>query len=101
MSQVETIFPSKKVKAFALIVATSALFVFGAGSTDNLALRALWGAPLFLLTFSVLFLRKPRFIDEYFKEVVNRDASRGLISIKNLGLAIILIGASFLYLATQ
>lgn len=91
-----TALKSEGLKALAAIMFVCGIFVFGASATENMTLRLLAGAPMILLMVSLMLFRKPSFIDEYFKHAADRDASRGLISIKNLGILVI-IGACFAF----
>lgn len=86
-------------KTVAIMLFAASLFVFGSSSFESPVVRGLFAAPLVALAISQFFFRYPDFMNNAFYEAAERDASRGLFSIKNLGLLIILMFAALLYIA--
>ena len=90
---------SNGTKTVALVLFVAGLFVFGSSYFENSVIRGVFAAPLIVLTILQFFFRYPDFMNQAFYEAAERDASRGLLSIKNLGLLIILMFGALLYIA--
>lgn len=92
------------IKTFLTLAISIAAFVVGSslqGSTDHqvVFLQYVAVGPMVFLAFSTFIFRWPKYIIRYFNSVAERDAHRGLISVKNLGMAVILLLALLLFIA--
>ncbi|MDC9612015.1 hypothetical protein [Pseudoalteromonas sp. GABNS16H] len=92
---------AKTFLTFAIAVAA-----FGLGGTlvdsqgsNQVVWRTVATAPLLCLGASSLFFRWPAYIMRYFDGVAERDAQRGLLSLHNLGTAIIVVIGIFALIA--
>jgi hypothetical protein len=59
--------------------------------------RILGAVPLMTLAGASLVFRWPGYIHRYFQGVVERDAERGVMSIRNLGMAVIVAVGAVLF----
>ena len=83
-----------------------AIAAFGVGGTlvdSQGANQEFWQvvatAPLLCLGASSLLFRWPAYISRYFDGVAERDAQRGVLSIRNLGTTIIVVFGIFILIA--
>lgn len=78
-----------RAATFLTLLMAIAAFCVGVRLVDSELLRVMTAASLLCLAASSLFFRWPAYISRYFDGVVERDAQRGVLSIRNLGMAII------------
>ncbi|KXS54691.1 MAG: hypothetical protein AWU57_952 [Marinobacter sp. T13-3] len=92
-----------RAKTFLTFAIAIAAFVVGGALVDSQgANQEFWRlvatAPLLCLGASSLLFRWPAYIRRYFHGVAERDAQRGVLSISNLGTAIIVVVGIFVFI---
>lgn len=90
-----------RIMTYATFGVCLAVYMVGLEVAQTQELRLLSALPLIVLMGLTLFFRKPKFMEDHFKEAVEKDAKRGLFSIKNLGMLIILLVSAAFYFASN